>query len=307
MHKKKKLPTVTIAISAYNEVENIRKFLRSVVKQSEAGYVLKEIIVISDGSTDRTSEIVKQFPDKRVTLFTFKNRIGKSSHLNFIYKMFKTDYLIQSDSDIVMKGNLVIAELIKVLENNKRIGMCGGNPIPLKPKTLTEKAINCTVEAYLELRKLVRDGNNIFSADGRLLAFRKAFIKEVHVPSDMIANDAFVYFCCITRCWKYAFVPEAVVLFRSPKNVQDQIRQNTRFRAAPLRFKKMFPKNIVDTEYHIPMYLLLYVYAKQFLKSPFLCLYIYIINLYCKVRALSVESRLHARWDIAITTKRLSL
>jgi len=54
----KKLITVSIGIPAYNEEANIGKLLSSLIKQKEAGFIIKEIIVVSDQSTDKTDEIV---------------------------------------------------------------------------------------------------------------------------------------------------------------------------------------------------------------------------------------------------------
>ena len=48
------IPTVTIALSAYNEAENIGRFLQSVLEQKENGFILEKILVISDGSDDST-------------------------------------------------------------------------------------------------------------------------------------------------------------------------------------------------------------------------------------------------------------
>ena len=45
-----KNPSVTVAISALNEAQNIAAFLRSVLSQKEEGFVLEKIMVISDGS-----------------------------------------------------------------------------------------------------------------------------------------------------------------------------------------------------------------------------------------------------------------
>ena len=50
---RKKL-TVTIGIPAYNEEANVRNLLVSLLAQKETNFKLQEIIVVSDGSTDKT-------------------------------------------------------------------------------------------------------------------------------------------------------------------------------------------------------------------------------------------------------------
>ena len=63
---KKTLPTVTVALSAFNEETNIGNFIASVLKQKEENFVLEKILIISDGSTDKTAEIVKSFDSPKL-------------------------------------------------------------------------------------------------------------------------------------------------------------------------------------------------------------------------------------------------
>ncbi len=50
----KKITTISIGIPAFNEAVTIKRLLRSVLAQKEKGFVLREIIVLCDGSTDGT-------------------------------------------------------------------------------------------------------------------------------------------------------------------------------------------------------------------------------------------------------------
>ena len=172
----KKLPTVNIAVCAYNEERNIKKFLFSVLLQKQLGYQLKKVILISDGSDDNTVKLAKSVKHPKLKIVAFKKRTGKSFRLNQLYHRFsQSDILVQSDADVVFESEYTVSELIRSIIDSKKVGMSGGNPIPFPAKTFTEKAVNCTFEAYLPLRKRIRGGNNIFSADGRLLAYRKKF------------------------------------------------------------------------------------------------------------------------------------
>jgi len=298
-------PTVTVAISAYNEGKNIKAFLNSVLSQKQDGFKLEKILIISDGSTDSTATLIRAFRSKDIELHEYKDRQGKSKRLNEIYTCLKSNILVQSDADVIFSHPFVIRDIIKPIIKDRTIGMCGGNPIPLKAETFTEKAINLTCEVFIKFRKSIRGGNNVFSVDGRILAYQKEFVKKLYIPYDMIANDAYTYFCCLTLGYKYKFVESAVVLFRSPQTLKDQIRQNTRFLAAPIRMTHYFPKELIKREMHIPLNVLLNKLLMQSLKHPILCTYIFIINRYCSIRARILEKKLNAKWDIANSTKKL--
>lgn len=204
-------PTVTIAISAYNEEDNILNFLNSVLMQKEQGFVIKEIWVHSDGSTDKTVQLARSLSSKKIRVWNHKKRTGKSTWLNKIYRAVDTDFLIQSDADVVFAHEFVARDLIQPLIKNKKVGMCGGNPMPLSGKTFWEKMCSVAFEPYQDFRQSVRGGNNAFSAVGQILAYRKELLKNITVPSDMVTNDIFTYFCCLSLGWKYKYVKSAVV------------------------------------------------------------------------------------------------
>jgi glycosyltransferase involved in cell wall biosynthesis len=301
--EKFKKPSVTVAVSAFNEEKNIKFFLDSVLSQKQNNYKMRKILVLSDGSTDRTCEIVLSYRSPVIRLVSYKERIGKSSRLNEIYRRVTSDILVQSDCDVVFAGDGVIASLIRPLLEGKKVGMCGGNPLPVKGETFIENAINYSCEAYNIFRQKVRKGNNVFSADGRLLAFKKKVFINTIIPYDMIANDMFMYFATKTKKFEYRFVKEAIVTFRSPTFFADHIQQNTRFVAAPLRMKKYFDVHLVDLECSIPKGIYFKTMLFSFVKHPLHCSIIYVINLYCKVKARQLERKLNALWYIANSTK----
>lgn len=299
------MKTVTVAISALNESQNIRRFLNSVLKQKEDGFKINSIWVYSDGSTDKTVVNAKSIKSSKIKVFEYKKRIGKSARLNTIYKNLKTDFLVQSDADVVFAHPYVIRDLITPLVKEKKVGMCGGHPIPAEGKTFTEKSINLTFEVYAKLRSEVRGGNNKFSVDGRLLAYKKDLVKKITVPSDMIANDFYTYMCCLVNKYEYRYVKTAVVLFRSPINLKDHLRQNVRFESAALRMKKHFPVKLVEEETYIPRFTLLKNIILQFLKNPIMGSYIFLVNQYCRLQAIKKEKGLSAVWDMAESTKKV--
>lgn len=300
-----KLPTVTVAISAYNEGKNILTFLNSVLMQNSDNFILKEIWVHSDGSRDNTVKLIRSLKSKKIKIWDHKDRVGKSYRLNTIYSNLKTDLLVQSDADVRLGNENVIKNLITPLIKNSNVAMAGGNPIPVSGLTFIEKAINLTCKAYIALRSEVRGGDNIFSADGRLLVLKKELVKKIHVPTKMIANDAYAYYCCLNLGYKYRFVPSSIVYFRSPQNLKDHLRQNIRFESAERRMKRYFSSELVEKESKIPKKLLLKNLFKQFLTMPIHAFYIFIVNQYCRFMALKSEKDLTGKWLIADSTKEL--
>ncbi len=302
---KNNLPTVTVAISAYNEGQNLTAFLKSVLAQKEQGFLLKNIWVYSDGSTDNTVKIARSIKNRKIKIFVYKKRLGKSTHLNKIYKDLTSDFLVQSDADVVLAHPLVIYNMIRPLVTGKKVAMCGGNPIPEKGQTFIENAVNYSFNAYAPLRKILRGGNNIFSADGRMLSYKKELVKKINIPATMIANDVFTYFCCKTFGYKYKHVEIAIVHFRSPQTIRDQIKQNTRFVAGKERMKEYFNRNLVSFEFSIPRRMLFGLMLYQLIQHPIHCVVIFVINSYCRFKASTTDQKMTALWKVAASTKLL--
>lgn len=118
-----KLPTVTLALSAYNEEHNIGAFLTSVLQQIENGFILEHIWIFSDGSTDKTVEVAQSFPSAKITVFSDSRRIGKSARLNEIYSRLTSDFLLQSDADVIFSQPYIVRDMIQPLINDKNVAM----------------------------------------------------------------------------------------------------------------------------------------------------------------------------------------
>ncbi len=296
-------PSVTVAISALNEEANIKRFLESLLNQKEDGFHIEKILIISDGSTDRTVELATSVHSEKIEVREYLERKGKSFRINEIHAGLTSDILVQFDADVVLEHEYVLHDLIQPLILKNDVGMCGGNPLPFKPVTFTEKAIACSLDSYLPLRLKLKNGNNIFSALGCMLAYRKEFVKKVSMPNTMVPNDIFLYFSCLSLGYKYAYVPSAIVRYRLPQTLKDQIKQNVRFSSGPTRMRQHFPNTLVDDELRIPLSLKLRYRIEQVLKHPILSIYIYAVNSYCRYRAAKTWRTTSATWDMVASTK----
>jgi len=89
-----------VLIAAYNEESGIRKKLEQTMALDYPPDRL-EVIVLSDGSSDRTDEIVKSFADPRVRLLRVTGRKGKTNAQNEGVKVAQGEVLIFSDATTI--------------------------------------------------------------------------------------------------------------------------------------------------------------------------------------------------------------
>jgi len=295
---RKRLPTVTVGAAAYNEEVNIVNFLKSVLNQKEEGFILKWIFVISDGSKDRTVRIAKSINNQKIKVVDSKRRLGQPTRLNQIYSRFDSDYLIQTDADTIFANNDDIKKIVETFEKNKEVVMCGGKIYFLKPKSLVQRAVYVSDLIYKTAGDLYRHGNNIFTAHGAFLAYRKKYIKSVRIPKDVIANDKYVYLTSVTRGLNYKFVNNAAIYTELPLTLKDQIKQNTRFKTAKEQLALYFPLNLLKKEYYLPKGLIVKNLIYQIILNPVPLMYMFLINRYCKLLAKRQQKKMsNILWD----------
>ena len=74
-------PLVSILMPVFNEEKYISKAIDSVLSQT---YINFELIIIDDGSTDKTSKVIKRYSDKRISFYQ-PGKIGKVAAFNLAF------------------------------------------------------------------------------------------------------------------------------------------------------------------------------------------------------------------------------
>lgn len=89
-------PQVSVIIGAYNEEDTIARTLQSLLGQTMGDF---EIIVVDDGSTDETAEVVAEFTDRRIRLITTDQNQGLPGALNSGIDAARGEYIARADAD----------------------------------------------------------------------------------------------------------------------------------------------------------------------------------------------------------------
>lgn len=95
-----KKPLVSVIIPSYNEEKNIEDCIKSMLDQS---YKNLELILVDDGSTDKTKEIIKKFP---VTLLEQKHQ-GPGNARNYGAREAKGEILVFMDADMTFSKDFL--------------------------------------------------------------------------------------------------------------------------------------------------------------------------------------------------------
>ncbi len=104
----------------YNGDKYIRKTIESVLSQTFFDF---EFIVIDDGSTDNTYDILKSFNDNRIKILN-QNHGGIVKALNLGIKESQGEYVIRIDADDICAFNR-FETLVKYMDENVDVSICG--------------------------------------------------------------------------------------------------------------------------------------------------------------------------------------
>lgn len=112
---------ISVIIPAFNREKTIERAVRSVLNQT---YSDVEVIVVDDGSTDNTSDVVKSIVDDRLIYHALDKNSGACIARNKGIAMAKGDYIAFQDSDDEWLENKLEIQLKKMLENHAEISFC---------------------------------------------------------------------------------------------------------------------------------------------------------------------------------------
>ena len=117
---------ISVIIPTYNRADRLIRSVESVRKQSIKDL---EIIIVDDGSTDTTKNVVKSINDKRIKYYRHKTNRGACAARNTGIMYAKGEYIAFQDSDDVWHENKIEVELKALLNNNADIVFCKMNLI----------------------------------------------------------------------------------------------------------------------------------------------------------------------------------
>ncbi|KKS98110.1 MAG: hypothetical protein UV73_C0003G0052 [Candidatus Gottesmanbacteria bacterium GW2011_GWA2_43_14] len=298
--------TVTIGISAYNEEGNIAKILKSVISQKEKTIQISEILVYSDGSTDRTVPTAKSFKDKRIRVVNDKIRRGKAFRLNHIFSVMKGDVLVLFDADTVPVNSEMLEYICRPFHRRSFIGLAGGRRYSIPTTSLTGTSLANLFHAYDVVRKELRNGINIYCFLAGITALSRDFAKALTLPLDSPCDDNFIYLEAKKRGFSLAYVPEAIVWFSPPQSASDQISQGSRYLASSSILSRYFNSTYVKGEFYVPFYLRLKVFLYQVRHNPIAFLWLKCLAAVCHIQNFKTQRHVNGLYRNVYSTKRLT-
>jgi glycosyltransferase involved in cell wall biosynthesis len=187
------MPKASIIVPAYNEQICIGKLIDTVLKQTFQDF---ELIIVDDGSTDRTPEIIKSYENDRIIYLRNHTNLGVSRSRNIGIKHARGEYVFFIDADCPPSVNLIESGL-KSLENNRdAVGAYGKIKYFTSLVSISDRVVEAENEfcggnmvfrkKFLELVKGL--DQELIAQEDRDLAFRIRKYGEIIFCEDMVVT-----------------------------------------------------------------------------------------------------------------------
>ncbi len=223
-------PRVAVFIPAYNEEKVIVRTIRSVLNSD---YANLHVIVIDDGSTDRTFEVAREayandIAAGRVQVLTKPNG-GKAAALNFALERIDEEFYVGIDADTVIAMD-AISKLIPHFED-ERVGAVAGNA---KVGNRINLWTRWQALEYITSQNFERRALDLFNVvtvvPGAIGAWRTAGARAAGgYPINTVAEDADLTMNLLEQKYKVVYEDRALAFTEAPIDARGLMRQRFRW------------------------------------------------------------------------------
>ncbi len=216
-------PEITLLISAYNEEREIDAKLQNSLTLDYPPELLT-IVVVSDGSTDATNELVTAYEPLGVRLISFTSNRGKISALNDAMTQINTEIVVFSDAN-VMYDSTALRKLVRNF-NDPSVGVVSGKVLLLNG-TLSygssERIYYCLEHFIQEMEG--RTGT-LVGADGGMYAIHRNLFHPP--PVDTILDDFVISMDIANQGYRIIHEREAIGYERNLHELNEEFRRKAR-------------------------------------------------------------------------------
>ncbi|MEW6403157.1 MAG: glycosyltransferase family 2 protein, partial [Chloroflexota bacterium] len=219
-------PSITLLIAAYNEEAVIEGKLRNSLALEYPRDKL-QILVVSDGSSDRTPEIVGRFSADGVELMHSPERRGKMAAINRAMPHARGDVIVFSDANNYYQPDTLI-HLTTPFSDEKIGAVSGSKVIDRGDGNLgASEGLYWKYESFI--KKQESRLGSCTSVAGEIFALRKNLYAPP--PNNIINDDFYIGMQAIRQGYRLVYVPEAKSSERVSASAKDEIIRRTRINA----------------------------------------------------------------------------
>jgi cellulose synthase/poly-beta-1,6-N-acetylglucosamine synthase-like glycosyltransferase len=216
-------PTVTVIVPVYNEERVIESRIENLLSMSYPRDKF-EILVVSDGSTDRSVVRARQYADRGVSNVEFQKNRGRAAVHNDSVPMAKGELTIFTDADTIFDKDFITNIVLPFQDRN--VGCAVGNLVYQSRDTPVSSSEKAYYNGFENRIKVLESRIGIFAnGAGACMAIRKDLFKPLTGVDDV---DTATVLDILFQGFKIAFVTEALAYDMPPTSVTTELNYRIR-------------------------------------------------------------------------------
>ncbi|MFP5503628.1 MAG: glycosyltransferase family 2 protein, partial [Candidatus Sericytochromatia bacterium] len=217
------LPKVTLLIAAYNEEDVIGAKIEDSLKLDYPADRL-EILVVADGSSDGTCEVVARYADRGVRLEHRPERRGKNHAVNRVLPLAAGEVIVFSDANAFFAPD----SLKKLVRNfgDPEVALVAGEKRVMSGEGTVGEGEGLYWRYESQLKRWDSSVSSVMGAAGEIFAIRK---ERYHAPpEDAIIEDFMLSMNLVKEGWRVVYEPEAIALEEASPNAKEEFKRKVR-------------------------------------------------------------------------------
>jgi len=210
IHFSRRPPTVSVIMPVYNGGKYLAEAIRSILNQI---FIDFEFIIIDDGSTDQTNDVIHSTKDKRIIAIKNETNMGNYPSRNLGMSLARGKYICVMDADDISLPRRLEMQYA-YMEKNPETGICGSFiqviPSGFCPRYVTDE----------KLLRVVFLSNNFCSHPSLIL--RKEFLNRNQLMYNLVYQYSADYDLC-SRGFRYFKVQNIPVILLQYRHHEEQI------------------------------------------------------------------------------------
>jgi cellulose synthase/poly-beta-1,6-N-acetylglucosamine synthase-like glycosyltransferase len=233
--------SVSVVLAVHNEEKNLPRRLEEFITLLRAGGPDGEVIVVSDGSTDRSVEVARSFEDRGVRVFALDRNRGKAAALTRGIGEAQSEVVVFADA----RQRWAQDALPRLLENfaDPRVGAVSGDLVlEAAPGVMAGVGLYWRYEKWLR-RAESRVGSQV-GVSGSISAARRALLPAA-IPQGTLLDDVYWPLWVAMGGHRVVHDERARAFDRLPERPRDEFRRKVRTLAGNYQLVALLPGSLL--------------------------------------------------------------
>lgn len=270
-----RLPTCTLVIAAYNEEDFIREKIANTLSLSYPAGKL-ELIFVTDGSTDRTPQIIAEYP--QLILLHQDGRSGKIAAVHRAVEMVSTEVVVFTDANTQLNKDALI-NICRHYADAKVGAVAGEKRIVIDAEADASSAGEGFYWKYESaLKKWDSELYSVVGAAGELFSVRRRLYQPV--GNEAILDDFMISMRIAEKGFRIVYEPAAYAIETASENVGEELKRKVRIAAGGIQ-SIIWLKSLLNI-FRFGMLSFQYISHRvlRWTITPFLLILVFLLNIW---------------------------